>query len=54
MKTKGFASGDPENDAYAVRKFVQDGHQIMLSQSFAKVFFLFSLFTPFIFTIICL
>ncbi len=34
---KGFASGDPESDAYAIRKFVQDGHQIMLSQSFAKV-----------------
>ena len=37
LDVKGFASGDPENDAYAIRKFVQDGHQIMLSQSFAKV-----------------
>ena len=34
---QGFASGDPEADAYAIRKFVADGHSIMLSQSFAKV-----------------
>eukprot|EP00597_Dinobryon_sp_UTEXLB2267_P005035 CAMPEP_0170067586 /NCGR_PEP_ID=MMETSP0019_2-20121128/6872_1 /TAXON_ID=98059 /ORGANISM="Dinobryon sp., Strain UTEXLB2267" /LENGTH=405 /DNA_ID=CAMNT_0010275001 /DNA_START=46 /DNA_END=1263 /DNA_ORIENTATION=- len=38
---QGFASGDPERDAYSVRKFVQDGHQIMLSQSFAKNFGLY-------------
>jgi aspartate/tyrosine/aromatic aminotransferase len=34
---QGFASGDPEADAFSLRKFVQDGHQIMLCQSFAKV-----------------
>lgn len=34
---QGFASGNPEADAYAVRKFAADGHQFMLSQSFAKV-----------------
>jgi aspartate aminotransferase len=34
---QGFASGDSEADAYAIRKFVKDGHQILLAQSFAKV-----------------
>lgn len=38
---QGFASGDPEADAYAVRRFVDDGHQIMLCQSFAKNFGLY-------------
>ena len=36
MAYQGFASGDPETDAYAVRKFIEDGHRILLSQSFAK------------------
>lgn len=35
---QGFASGDPEEDAYAIRKFVEDGHHIILGQSFAKNF----------------
>ena len=34
---QGFASGDPVKDSYAVRRFVNDGHNIILSQSFAKV-----------------
>lgn len=38
---QGFASGDAEADAYAIRKFVADGHYIMLSQSFAKNFGLY-------------
>lgn len=38
---QGFASGNPETDAYSVRKFVADGHKIMLSQSFAKNFGLY-------------
>lgn len=38
---QGFASGDAERDAYALRKFVKDGHKIMLSQSFAKNFGLY-------------
>jgi aspartate aminotransferase len=38
---QGFASGDAEADAYAVRKFVEDGHQIILCQSFAKNFGLY-------------
>ncbi|CAG8809204.1 3124_t:CDS:2, partial [Racocetra fulgida] len=36
MAYQGFASGDINRDAYAVRKFVADGHRIALSQSFAK------------------
>eukprot|EP01040_Poterioochromonas_malhamensis_P006542 gene6542-7043_t len=38
---QGFASGNPEHDAYAIRKFVEDGHQILLSQSYAKNFGLY-------------
>lgn len=34
---QGFASGDILKDAYAVRYFVEQGHQILLCQSFAKV-----------------
>jgi aspartate aminotransferase len=34
---QGFASGDAEKDAYAIRRFVNDGHNVMLAQSFAKV-----------------
>ncbi|CAG4943829.1 unnamed protein product [Colias eurytheme] len=36
MAYQGFATGDVDNDAFAVRLFVKDGHQIALSQSFAK------------------
>jgi len=38
---QGFASGDAEADAYSLRKFVADGHFVMLSQSFAKNFGLY-------------
>jgi len=38
---QGFASGDPEADAFSLRQFVNDGHQIMLCQSFAKNFGLY-------------
>lgn len=34
---QGFASGDIVKDAFAVRHFVEEGHQILLCQSFAKV-----------------
>ena len=33
---QGFASGDIINDAFALRYFVEQGHQILLCQSFAK------------------
>ena len=36
MAYQGFASGDLEHDAYAVRRFTADGHNILLAQSFAK------------------
>ncbi|XP_055352213.1 uncharacterized protein LOC129598368 [Paramacrobiotus metropolitanus] len=36
MAYQGFASGDTDRDAQAVRQFVSDGHQVVLAQSFAK------------------
>ncbi|KAI7898716.1 aspartate aminotransferase [Cokeromyces recurvatus] len=36
MAYQGFASGDCTRDAYALRKFVEEGHQVILAQSFAK------------------
>ncbi|MCJ1340516.1 aspartate transaminase aat1 [Bachmanniomyces sp. S44760] len=36
MAYQGFASGDTNKDAFAVRYFVSEGHQICLAQSFAK------------------
>jgi len=36
MAYQGFASGDINKDAFAVRHFVEQGHNICLSQSFAK------------------
>jgi aspartate aminotransferase, mitochondrial len=36
MAYQGFASGDTNKDAFAVRHFVKEGHQIVLCQSFAK------------------
>jgi len=36
MAYQGFASGSTSRDAFAVRYFVEQGHQIALAQSFAK------------------
>ncbi|KAL6302173.1 pyridoxal phosphate-dependent transferase [Sparassis latifolia] len=36
MAYQGFASGSTTHDAFAVRHFVSEGHQVALSQSFAK------------------
>ncbi|KAM3418277.1 Aspartate aminotransferase [Cercospora zeina] len=36
MAYQGFASGDTDKDAYALRYFIQQGHQPCLAQSFAK------------------
>lgn len=36
MAYQGFASGDSDADAFAVRQFIADGHKILLAQSFAK------------------
>jgi len=38
---QGFASGDAEADASALRAFVDDGHSLVLAQSFAKNFGLY-------------
>lgn len=36
MAYQGFASGDPERDAKAIRIFLEDGHLIGCAQSYAK------------------
>ncbi|KAH9791387.1 Aspartate aminotransferase [Citrus sinensis] len=36
MAYQGFASGDPERDAKAIRIFLKDGHLLGLAQSYAK------------------
>lgn len=36
MAYQGFASGDTVRDAFPVRQFIQDGHGLVLCQSFAK------------------
>jgi len=36
MAYQGFASGSVDKDATAVRQFVNDGHKVLLAQSFAK------------------
>lgn len=36
MAYQGFASGDTNKDAFAVRYFINEGHPICLAQSFAK------------------
>jgi len=38
---QGFTSGDPEKDIQSVRKFLDDGHFVILCQSFAKNFGLY-------------
>ena len=37
MAYQGFASGDVDRDAFALRHFIDEGHNVLLSQSFAKV-----------------
>lgn len=39
---QGFASGDPDADAWAVRYFVDQGLEMVCAQSFAKNFGLYS------------
>lgn len=33
---QGFASGDIDRDAFAVRQFIKDGHQMLVAQSYSK------------------
>lgn len=39
---QGFVSGDPDEDAWAVRYFVSQGFEMVIGQSFAKNFGLYS------------
>lgn len=39
---QGFASGDPNKDAFAVRYFVEQGFELFCAQSYAKNFGLYS------------
>ena len=41
MAYQGFASGDLDNDAWAVRYFVEQGFELFVCQSFAKNFGLY-------------
>ena len=36
MAYQGFASGDIDKDAFALRLFIEDGHDLCLAQSYAK------------------
>jgi aspartate aminotransferase len=36
MAYQGFASGSVDEDAFAVRQFLDDGHKILLAQSYSK------------------
>ena len=36
MAYQGFATGSVDDDSFAVRQFLEDGHNICLSQSYAK------------------
>ena len=36
MAYQGFASGDINKDAFALRYFIDEGHDLCLAQSFAK------------------
>eukprot|EP00617_Octactis_speculum_P012163 CAMPEP_0185775980 /NCGR_PEP_ID=MMETSP1174-20130828/83966_1 /TAXON_ID=35687 /ORGANISM="Dictyocha speculum, Strain CCMP1381" /LENGTH=197 /DNA_ID=CAMNT_0028463729 /DNA_START=115 /DNA_END=708 /DNA_ORIENTATION=- len=42
MTSQGFASGDSERDGSTLRQLVNDGHHVMLAQSFAKSFGLYN------------
>ncbi|PFX23708.1 Aspartate aminotransferase, mitochondrial [Stylophora pistillata] len=36
MAYQGFASGDTDKDAWALRYFIKEGHKVLVAQSFAK------------------
>lgn len=43
MAYQGFASGDPEKDAFSVHTFINDGHDVGIASSFAKNFGLYGI-----------
>ena len=42
MAYQGFASGNPDKDAFGVRYFAERGMEFFCAQSFAKIFGLYS------------
>ena len=42
---QGFASGDPDADAWPVREFVREGFELFAAQSYSKNFGLYSTFS---------
>ncbi|KAE8180815.1 hypothetical protein CF336_g9146 [Tilletia laevis] len=46
MAYQDFASGDVDRDAFALRHFIAEGHQVALSQSFAKNMSLYVIGNP--------
>merc|ERR1712098_141799 len=52
MAYQGFASGDVDKDAFALRYFIDDGHDVLLAQSFAKNMGLYGLRAG-AFTVVC-
>jgi len=52
MAYQGFASGDVDKDAFAVRQFLDEGHNILLSQSYSKNMGLYGERTG-AFTVVC-
>jgi len=52
MAYQGFASGSVDKDAFAVRQFIDDGHMILLSQSYSKNMGLYGERTG-AFTVVC-
>ena len=42
MAYQGFVTGDPDKDAWAARYFVSQGFEVLIAQSFAKNFGLYS------------
>ena len=47
MAYQGFASGDPDKDAFGVRHFAERGMEFFCAQSFAKIFGLYSKYISF-------
>jgi aspartate aminotransferase len=45
---QGFATGDLDRDAYAIRHFTEAGFELFIAQSFAKSFGLYSMLKEFI------
>jgi len=52
MAYQGFASGNVDQDAFAVRQFIDDGHRVLLSQSYSKNMGLYGERTG-AFTVVC-